>query len=245
MVLFGLAAGSVWASEDATKKWSLEGEGGWIIPGYNVAQIPRETGTRISLKNDLNLPGRAYYRLRLNWRWRRRHTASILVAPLTLPADGALPVPVRFAGVDFAAGAVVDATYRFNSYRLTYRYTLVDKPKVRFGVGLTAKIRDAEISLRDGVREGKKTDLGFVPLLNLHLEWRWTPTWGLVVEADALASPGGQGRAEDAALAVTHTVSSAWQMRAGYRIVEGGADVESVYNFALINYLFAGFRFSW
>jgi len=246
LIILWLGVGwGVGAHTDEVKKWSLDGETGWIFPGYNVAQIPRDSGTRISLKNDLNLPGKPYYRLRLSWRWHRRHTLSLLYAPLTLLAEGVLPIPVHFEGVNFAAGAAVDATYRFNSYRLTYRYTLVDKPKIRFGIGFTAKIRDAEISLRDGVREGKKTDLGFVPLLNLHLDWQWCPKWGLLFEADALASPGGQGRAEDAALAVTYTLSPAWQIRVGYRIVEGGADVESVYNFALINYLFTGVRFSW
>ena len=138
----------------------------------------------------------------------------------------------------------MDATYRFNSYRLTYRYTLVDSERVRFGIGFTAKVRDAEISLRDGTQEGKTTDVGFVPLLHLHLDWRWTPRWGLLAEADAAAAPGGQGRAEDVAVAVTYAASPRWKIKVGYRLVEGGADVESVYNFSLINYVYGGFIFN-
>lgn len=226
-------------------RWALEAETGLVLPGYNNVQVPRSDGTRFSLKNDLNLPADIYYRLRLTWQIAPRHAVSALFAPLTLAADGPLPVPVRFAGKDFAAGAAVDATYRFNSYRLTYRYTLVSSERVRFGIGFTAKIRDAEISVRDGAREGKTTNVGFVPLLNLHLDWRWTPRWGMLAEVDALAAPGGQGRAEDVAVAVAYVASPAWRFKAGYRLVEGGANVESVYNFALISYLFAGAVFSW
>lgn len=226
-------------------RWALEAETGLVLPGYNNVQVPRSDGTRFSLKNDLNLPADLYYRLRLTWQIAPRHAVSALFAPLTLAADGPLPVPVRFAGKSFAAGAAVDAKYRFNSYRLTYRYTLVRSDRIRFGIGFTAKIRDAEISVRDGAQEAKTTNVGFVPLLNLHLDWRWTPRWGLLAEVDAAAAPGGQGRAEDVAVAVTFAASPAWRIKAGYRLVEGGADVESVYNFALIGYLFAGVIFSW
>ena len=226
-------------------RWTLEIESGAVLPGYNNVQVSRSEGTRFSLKNDLNLPADIYYRLRLTWQIAPRHALSALFAPLTLAADGRPAGAIRFAGKDFAAGTPVDATYRFNSYRLTYRYTLVSSERVRLGIGFTAKIRDAVISVSDGTQEGKTTNVGFVPLLNLHLDWKWTPRWSLLAEVDALAAPGGQGRAEDVAVAVAYTASPAWRFKAGYRLVEGGANVESVYNFALINYLFAGALFSW
>lgn len=239
ILLIGLWLGSPLFAE----KWSLEVETGGVFPGYNDVQVPNETGTRFSLKDDLSLPDDLYFRLRLSWRLARRHGLSILYAPLTLKADGTLEQPVSFAGTIYPQGTFVDALYRFNSYRLTYRYLLIDKPRINFWIGFTAKIRDAEIALEGGGQSSNTTDVGFVPLLNFYLRWDWSKTTGLIFEADASAAK--QGRAEDVSAALFYNVSSNWQLRGGYRLVEGGADVDQVYNFALINYLYAGVALSW
>ena len=54
------------------------------------------------------------------------------------------------------------------------------------------------------------------------------------MDADALA--GGPGRAEDAALTLGRDLNARWTVRAGYRLVEGGADVPEVYTFAWLHY---------
>ncbi len=97
---------------------------------------------------------------------------------------------------------------------------------------------DAEISLY-GPRTARKTNTGFVPLLNVHVEWRpGGGPLGVVLDADALAAP--QGRAEDILLAATWAVSDAVVLRVGYRTVEGGADNDTVYNFAWLHYAVGG-----
>ena len=49
---------------------------------------------------------------------------------------------ILFEGATFPANADLTGTYKFNSYRLTYRYgEIVLKPKFEFGLGFTAKIR--------------------------------------------------------------------------------------------------------
>jgi hypothetical protein len=113
------------------------------------------------------------------------------------------------------------------------------------GLGITAKIRDAEVRLEDEEKSSSNTDFGFVPLLNFRIEWLFSEKMSLLLEGDALASPGGQGRAEDVLLAFFYRMGDNISLKAGYRILEGGADVESVYNFTLINYLIVGavFRF--
>jgi hypothetical protein len=58
------------------------------------------------------------------------------------------------------------------------------------------------------------------------------------LEGDALAAK--QGRAEDVLLALLYRLSPKVTVKAGYRIVEGGANVEEVYNFALIHYASLG-----
>jgi len=42
----------------------------------------------------------------------------------------------------------------------------VQKPKLDFGLGFTAKIRDAKIALASGDLSGEKVNVGFVPIIN-------------------------------------------------------------------------------
>ena len=76
--------------------------------------------------------------------------------------------------------------------------------------------------------------MGFVPLLHLAGDWRFTSRWRLGLDVDALA--GGPGRAEDAALELAYDLSDRWSVQGGYRTVEGGADVTEVYTFAWLHY---------
>ena len=107
-------------------------------------------------------------------------------------------------------------------------------------MGFTAKVRDAKIELVQGSTSSSKTDLGFVPLLHISGRFAFTDKWYALFDADALA--GGPGRAEDVALKVGYDINNQWSVRAGYRTVEGGADVEEVYNFAWLHYAVAGLR---
>ena len=65
-----------------------------------------------------------------------------------------------------------------------------------------------------------------------------------LLEGDALAAPGGQGRAEDILLALVYDVNDTVSLKAGYRLLEGGADVGEVYTFAWINYFLVGMTVS-
>jgi hypothetical protein len=231
-------SGGLGADSGKPDRWTAELEGGAVFSGPNNVRIPNSGGTLFSLSGDLEIPARAYTRLRLSYAFSRRHELSALFAPLTLRAKGSLPAPVRFAGVLFPGGAAVDGVFMFNSYRLTYRYRLLDRPRVRLDIGLTAKVRDAEIALTAPALAASKTNVGFVPLLHLRLVWDWSEKLGLLAEADGAAAR--QGRAEDILLALAWRLSPAAQLRVGYRLVEGGADVDEVYNFAWIHYLAAG-----
>lgn len=218
--------------------WQMDIESGYVMSGYNNVQIPRDTGTRLSLKNDLDIKGKIYDRIRLNVLIGQKHALSLLYAPLSLKADGVLGKPVIFEGVEFPAGSDVDALYRFNSYRLTYRYRLLGKPKFALWIGLTGKIRDAEIKISSPTLVSSKTNVGFVPLFHLLMDWKWGEKSGLLFDADAAAAK--QGRAEDVSAAVYYNINDFWTIKGGYRFVEGGADVEEVYNFAFIYYFYAG-----
>jgi hypothetical protein len=213
-------------------------ESGIVGSGYNDVRIPGDTGTLFSLSEDLSTDSKAYFRARIEYVFGGRHTLSALYAPLTLEAAGRLESAVIFEGEEFPAGTDVAGTYTFNSYRLTYRYTLTSGDRFEAGLGITAKIRDAAIIVKGGGLRSEKTNVGFVPLLNFRLVWALTERVGLLVEGDAAAAP--QGRAEDVIAAVLFDVTDNVRLRAGYRVVEGGADVKEVYNFALLNYASVG-----
>ncbi|HOU02471.1 MAG TPA: hypothetical protein PK719_05025 [Bacteroidales bacterium] len=217
---------------------SLDLESGYVSTGYNNIRIPGDQGTDFSLSEELKAEGKMFYRLRLNYNINSRNTISVLYAPLTVNSKGSVPRDILFENVLFPANTDLDATYKFNSYRLTYRYELVQKPKFNFGIGFTAKIRDAKIALASGDDESEKVNVGFVPIINFRLSYNPIEKIGILFEGDALAAP--QGRAEDVLLALTYKASDRIGIKAGYRILEGGADNDEVYTFSLFHYAAAG-----
>jgi hypothetical protein len=188
--------------------------------------------------DDLSSPTTPVFRSRVGYRFAERHLISALYAPLRINATGTLDRDVSFAGQVFPAGSPALAVYRFDSYRLTYRYSFLRNESVELAGGFTGKIRDAEIRLQ-GAEVARKTNTGFVPLLNAHFEWRpGAGPLGLLVDVDALAAP--QGRAEDVLLAATWRANDAIELRVGYRMLEGGADNDEVYSFAWLHYATVG-----
>ena len=66
-----------------------------------------------------------------------------LLAPLSVTETGFLDDPVQFAGGQYSTGQPVTGTYRFNSWRLGYRYRFASRPDLEAWVGFTGKLRDA------------------------------------------------------------------------------------------------------
>ena len=215
-----------------------EVEAGVVFVGRNDARIPGNGGTTFSLVNDLSTDPAPVFRLHLGYRIARRHLITALYAPLRINARGSVGRDISFMGGTYPAGSPLLAVYRFDSYRLTYRFSIWKRDNLDVAAGFTAKIRDAETSLY-GVEARRKTNTGFVPLLNVHVAWRPRGgAFGILFDADALAAP--QGRAEDVLLAATWTFHKNLDLRVGYRMIEGGASNDEVYSFAWLNYVVAG-----
>jgi len=233
VALMCLAAPSVWAQN--VSGFVIDLEAGPVWQSRNNVQIPNtDEGSRFSL---VDLAGKGPWpaaRLYITWNINNRHSFRGLLAPLSYTETGSFKSPVDFAGKTYAPGALVDATYKFNSWRLGYRYRLLDRERLKLSVGFTAKIRDAKIELKQGNITSRKTDVGFVPLLYVGNDWRFARKWHLLFDFEGLA--GGPGRAFDIALKPYYAISDHWGLSAGYRTIEGGADVESVYNFAWLHY---------
>jgi hypothetical protein len=225
-------------------RFELELEGGAAWQSYNDVQIPNnESGTRFSL---YDLAGGGPWpagRLYLTWNIDDRHSLRALAAPFSLTETGVPDDPIRFAGADYAAAEPVEATYTFNSYRLGYRYRVHRGEHSTLRIGATAKIRDATVRLEQGTVSSRKDDVGFVPLLHLSGEWYVAPRWRLMLDVEGLA--GGPGRAVDATGKLGYDPGGAWAVQAGYRMVEGGADVDEVYTFAWLHYAAASVTVRW
>jgi len=223
--------------------WLVDLETGGVFSGYNNVRIPGDTGTKFSLSKDLKTDSSLFLRFRLGYQISAKHSLSVLIAPLTLKASGKVDKEIKFFEEDFLPNTQLNAKYRFNSYRLTYRYDFLSNEKWKIGIGFTAKIRDAAVSLEGDNKKSEKKNVGFVPLIHFRVEWRFNKKLSMLMSGDALGA--SQGRAEDILLAFQFRLNENIDLKVGYRILEGGANVTEVYSFALFHYLVFGatFRF--
>jgi hypothetical protein len=219
-------------------QFDLDVETGEVFSGYNDVRIPGNGGTLFSLSEELEAEPGIFFRLRVFYNFNERHHLSALYAPLSINSTGQLDRDLIFEDEIFPANTPLEATYKFNSYRLIYRYDFLRKDNIEIGVGFTAKIRDAKIVIKGDGLESEKTNIGFVPLIHFRFLWKFSHSIAFLLDGDALAAP--QGRAEDVIAALIFKASDQIDLKAGYRIVEGGADNDEVYNFALINYAAIG-----
>ena len=216
----------------------LDLEAAYVIPGYNDVAVPGDTGTRFSLTDDLDADETAAFRVRYSHVFAERHWVALLVAPLTTKSQGTLAGDTDFNGTTFPGGTPVDATFRFDSYRLSYRYLFRPAGDWQISLGGALKVRDAAIGLEGGGLASEKSNTGVVPLLSFNFTWTPVERLHLLVDGEALAGP--QGRAEDVLFAAQYDVSPRLAVKAGYRILEGGADNDEVYTFSLFHYVVAG-----
>jgi hypothetical protein len=220
-------------ADSAHAGWFADMETGAAISGYNDVRIPGDSGTKFSLSRDLQADPTPFFRLRAGDTFLKRHTISFLYAPLTIISHGEISRDIEFNDKTFKKNTPLRSSFRFDSYRLSYRYDFYLSDKLEAGAGLTGKVRDAAIGL-DGEQYTEKTNTGIVPLINFRLKWQFVNNWWLLLDGDALAAP--QGRAEDVLLAISPRLNEHVELKFGYRILEGGADNDEVYTFALIHY---------
>jgi hypothetical protein len=214
-------------------------EGGAAWQTRNDFRIPGDGGSLVSLADFDSGPVPAF-RATLTWDLTKHQSLRLLAAPLRLETTFRPAEPIVFQDLVFPAGQPTDATYVFNSWRLTWYWRFAPGRRWSFRLGATLKVRDAEIGLAGAPGSSVKDDLGLVPLLYAFARYRATDRLALEAEADALAAP--QGRAEDVSLKAVFRVSDAVDLDVGYRLLEGGADNDEVYTFAFFHYAVAGVR---
>ena len=222
-------------------------ETGLNLSGYNDVRVPGNiVGNTFSLQEDIGSNASLFFRAKFNYTFAKRHNVSVLLAPFTKTYKGKPKQSISFAGQTYSAIYEVKAKYQFNSWRLSYRWDFINSKHFQIGIGLTGMIRDAKISMngKDNfgkVVESSKSNVGFLPMINFLLVWKFTPCMGFHIEGDAIATP--HGRAEDIFFGWTGCISDKVSMKLGYRFLEGGADKDAVYNYALLHYIVFGVMF--
>lgn len=219
-----------------SRPFSIELEAGPTWQSKNDVQIPNDqNGTKFSL-DDLAGDGPwAGVRLNALWDITERHGVRLLLAPLSYSETGHLDKEVQFAGETYTPGSPVKGSYRFNSWRLSYRYHFYDLDRWNLWAGITAKVRDAEIRLKQDGRSSNDDDIGLVPLLYFAARYQFDNHWSVAIDLDGLA--GGPGRAVDFGIKLNYALDDRYELGLGYRTLEGGVDNDDVYNFAWFNSL--------
>lgn len=229
-------------AQDAFAQVRFEFEGAFAWQKQNVNRVPSEGGTKFDLANFNRGPIFAP-RYLLTWDLDTKHSVRAMIFPFQTSGVEEFDKDVVFNDTTFAAGKSTDGIYKFHSYRLTYRYVFFESEDWQLRVGVTGKIRNAKVELRQDDRRDSYANVGFVPLAHFNARRTLGAHWRMELDADAAAAP--QGRAEDVSLMAWHTLDDRWDVGAGGRILEGGASNAKVYSFAWFNFLAAsiGYRF--
>lgn len=220
----------------------LELAGGAVWQTRNDVEIPYEEGTRFSL-SQLEPGPLPAFRVYAGLRFRGGHEFVALYAPLVIEKSATKSKDILFQKELFAAEQKIDFYYKFNSYRLGYRYRILQTNNWTIKLGFTGKIRDALVRLQQGQTTAKLDNVGFVPLIHFLLAYDFSADWQVELAGDALASP--YGRAEDIALKLNYYINDHWLVSGGYRTVEGGsAGSGDVYTFAWLHYAEFSMRYT-
>ena len=199
-------------------------------------------GTLFSLKNDFQTPVSPFLRLRAGYLSNGKNHFSFLYAPLKIVETGTIEKDILFDGKNFKANIPIEAVYKFNSYRFTYNRRIISKDNFKFGLGLSAKIRDAGVSLTNRELLSENFSIGFAPLINLLANWDISQKMGVDFFGEGIAA--SKGRAIDLSLSGRYSFSKNVQGNIGYRLLEGGANGTNRYNFIQLHFIFASLTYS-
>lgn len=220
------------ASLAGTIDFELESGGVWF--SKNNVRVPGNDGTKFDMLDLTGSGPDSYIRFYTTYNFNDKHALRLTFAPLEIDGTGMLSEDVVFKDDIFTADTATKGTYKFSTYRLTYRWTFHDCDRWRLGLGVAALVRDAEITLEQGSRKQSRDDLGLVPLLHFYGEYKFTDQVHCILDVEGAWAPAG--RAIDAVLKAQYDFDSGWYASAGYRTLEGGADNDDVYTFAWMHY---------
>lgn len=97
-------------------QFKLDIEGGAIFgTNYNKVRIPNTGGTLVNLADELSINPKIFYRIRAGYTIGKRHTISVLYAPLTVKYNGSFNQNINFNNLIYTAGQPLNVFYKFNT----------------------------------------------------------------------------------------------------------------------------------
>jgi hypothetical protein len=216
-------------------------QSGAFFTGINDIRIGNN-GTLFSLKNDFSTPVSPFLRLRAGFLLNGKNHFSILYAPLKILVTGTIGKNILFDGKSFKANRPIEAVYKFNSYRITYNRRIISKGNFKIGLGFSAKIRDAGVSLKNRELLSESFSVGIVPLINVLAKWDISQKMGIDFFGEGIIV--SKGRALDLSLSGRYCFTKNLKGNIGYRILEGGVDGTNRYNFIQLHFVFARLNYS-
>ena len=216
-------------------------ESGAFFTGINDIRNGNN-GTLFSLKNDFSTSVNPFLRFRTGFLLNSEHHFSFLYAPLKIVESVNTEKNILFDDKDFKANLPIEVVYKFNSYRFTYNRRIIIKDNFKFGLGLSAKIRDAGVSLKNKELLSENFSIGFVPLINLLANYDLSQKMGIDFFGEGIIA--SKGRAIDLSLSGRYSFTKNLQGNIGYRMLEGGADGTYRYNFVQLHFIFASLNYS-
>jgi hypothetical protein len=196
-----------------------------VETNFNSFSIPKDVASEIRMPTEGTLSN---VRLTGFFDLPSKNQLYFLLAPLESDYNFTSSKAFTFNNTNFLTGTNTDVTYKFNSYRIGYMWTW-ESGRLRYWLGAVGKIRDAKITVTQGATTDSFDNVGFVPLASFGFEYALTQYLRLFSHSDALGA--SQGSAYDIQLELKWRVSR-FAISFGKRILGGGADNETVFNFA-------------
>ncbi len=114
---------------------------------------------------------------------------------------------------------------RFDQYRLTWRYTLLEDAAWTWRIGFTGLTRDVRQGPRLGASPVVGADTGLSPMLHAYGAWRPARHWSLVAEVDGMGV--SDRRIWDLGLSARYEFAPNWHAGFGYRLLDTGTEVRA------------------
>ncbi len=224
----------------AQSSWEIRFMPQVAFGGKNDLQRPNDmNGTRFSLSKDFQRENNGVFSPRVEVEYAYKRNRFILTGSwLKDKFRGIASDEIKYNGATFAQGSDLRSTYSFNTYRLTYRYRIVEREKFDFEFGATLLLRDAYIKLADAEQESRFDNVGVAPLLSYYLAWKPYSRFSILSYGDAFGVKAG--RAIDVYAGLKYQIFNNASISVGYRLLEGGSDVDRIYTMSLFQYLSFG-----
>ena len=203
---------------------------------FNYFSLPPKSGNRLDLPEG---KGGNTSRLFVEIGNGGASSWTILYSPLTVNYSFVADKNFEFNGKNYTQGLGTQVSYKFNSYRLGYRRNFYFT-RVKLWFGGLLKVRDANLCVTQNNEQNCYDNVGPVPLLNVGAKFIIIGTLYGEVNVDGLAAK--QGSAYDVVADIGMKITGV-DLLFGGRLLGGGAENETLENFAQFSYLRLGVKY--